>query len=148
MEVTALAVAEVQRTGHQTRREQKEWVQKSHISAPPPVESLTGNFWHFGPLPSRPSAPHELTRTSAAAASGLVKTMPLLPRRGKGLPPVPGSCLQLDARPAPALEDVSQERVGWVGTNSSIYVHQDCTLSSRRSRIWRYKVAVFVFRPK
>jgi hypothetical protein len=68
-----------------------------------PGEDAASAFLGAAASVAAPSALQPSPRRSAAAASGPAKTLPLPPRRQKGLAPVPESCLQLDARPAPAL---------------------------------------------
>ena len=87
-----------------------------------PGEDAASAFLGAAASVAAPSALQPSPRRSAAAASGPAKTLPLPPRRQKGLAPVSESCLQLDARPAPALYN-TQGRAGWVEINSSIYVH-------------------------
>ena len=123
------------------------------LRPPPPVYSSTGKklIGILGAAASvaAPSALHPSPRRSAAAASGPVKTMPPLPLQQIGLAPVPESCLQLDARPAPALEEVSRGRAGWVEINLSIYVH----LVVHEVGLWllrlcRYVVCSSLFSPE
>ena len=70
-----------------------------------------------------PSALQPSPRRSAAAAPGPVTTFPPLPQRRIGLAPVAESCLQLDARRAPVLEDVSQPLKVWKTKNDLLKPH-------------------------